>query len=191
MNLLAALVNQCFGPQGAGLTEIKGALCLSRLLHVCFHYKNCWCNCNRCKQCRPLLGCSYRSSLIWVHPVLENNRMCQKSHKSFQRTTGQTTTDGLGVTSTSNSPLTIQRGHFMKKTGNSVYLLNQVVRRPICVIWDNKRVVQHVHKHWFARTFFVDLESILANPCNFMIIYCPVGQDWRWPHALFAKLLGT
>ena len=25
-------------------------------------------------------------------------------------------TDGLGVTSTSNSPLTIQRGHFMKKT---------------------------------------------------------------------------
>ena len=65
------------------------------------------------------------SSLIWVHPVLENNRMCQKSHKSFQRTTGQTTfffffffffeTDGLGVTSTSNSPLTIQRGHFMKK----------------------------------------------------------------------------
>ena len=41
--------------------------------------------------------------------------MCQKSHKSFQRTTGQTTTDGLGVTSTSNSPLTIQRGHFMKK----------------------------------------------------------------------------
>ena len=73
--------------------------------------------------------------------------MCQKSHKSFQRTTGQTTTDGLGVTSTSNSPLTIQRGHFMKKTGNSVYLLNQVVRRPICVIWDNKRVVQHVHKH--------------------------------------------
>ena len=63
------------------------------------------------------------SSLIWVHPVLENNRMCQKSHKSFQRTTGQTTfffffffeTDGLGVTPTSNSPLTIQRGHFMKK----------------------------------------------------------------------------
>ena len=46
--------------------------------------------------------------------------MCQKSHKSFQRTTGQTTflcveTDDLGVTSTSNSPLTIQRGHFMKK----------------------------------------------------------------------------
>ena len=41
--------------------------------------------------------------------------MCQKSHKSFQRTAGQTTTDGLGVTSTSNSPLTIQRGHFMKK----------------------------------------------------------------------------
>ena len=74
--------------------------------------------------------------------------MCQKSHKSFQRTTGQTTTDGLGVTSTSNSPLTIQRGHFMeKKTGNSVYLLNEVVRGPICVIWDNKRVVQHVHKH--------------------------------------------
>ena len=36
MNLLAALVNQCFGPQGAGLTEIKGALCLSRLPHVCF-----------------------------------------------------------------------------------------------------------------------------------------------------------
>ena len=76
--------------------------------------------------------------------------MCQKSHKSFQRTTGQTTfffffffeTDGLGVTSTSNSPLTIQRGHFMiKKTGNSVYLLNEVVRGPICVIWDNKRVV--------------------------------------------------
>ena len=75
----------------------------------------------------PVLGCSYRSSLIWVHPVLENNRMCQKSHKSFQRTTGQTPfffffffffffeTDGLGVTSTSNSPLTIQRGHFMKK----------------------------------------------------------------------------
>ena len=66
--------------------------------------------------------------------------MCQKSHKSFQQTTGQTTfiylfiyffffflcveTDGLGVTSTSNSPLTIQRGHFMKKTVNSVYLLN-------------------------------------------------------------------
>ena len=77
--------------------------------------------------------------------------MCQKSHKSFQRTTGQTTfffffffleTDGLGVTSTSNSPFTIQRGHFMKeKTGNSVYLLNEVVRGPICVIWDNKRVV--------------------------------------------------
>ena len=49
--------------------------------------------------------------------------MCQKSHKSFQRTTGQTTFfffffwggGGLGVTSTSNSPLTIQRGHFMKK----------------------------------------------------------------------------
>ena len=115
MNLLAALVNQCFGPQGAGLTEINGALCLSRLPHVCFYYKYCWCNCNRCKQCRPVLGCSYRSSLIWVHPVLENNRMCQKSHKSFQRTTGQTTTDGLGVTSMSNSPLTIQRGHFMKK----------------------------------------------------------------------------
>ena len=80
--------------------------------------------------------------------------MCQKSHKSFQRTTGQTTfffffffffffeTDGLGVTSTSNSPLTIQRGHFMKKKpGNSVYLLNEVVRWPICVKWDNKRVV--------------------------------------------------
>ena len=31
------------------------------------------------------------NSLIWVHPVLENNIMCQKSHKSFQRTTGQTT----------------------------------------------------------------------------------------------------
>ena len=58
-------------------------------------------------------------------------------------------TDGLGVTSTSNSPLTIQiqRGHFMKKNGNSVYLLNEVVRGPICAIWDNKRVVQHVHKH--------------------------------------------
>ena len=41
MNLLAALVNQCFGPQGAGLTEIKGALCLSRLPHVCFYYKYC------------------------------------------------------------------------------------------------------------------------------------------------------
>ena len=39
--LLAALVNQCFGPQGAGLTEIKGALCLSRLPHVCFYYKYC------------------------------------------------------------------------------------------------------------------------------------------------------
>ena len=61
--------------------------------------------------------------------------MCQKSHKSFQRTTGQT------------SPLTIQRGHFMKQTGNSVYLLNEVVRGPICIIWDNKRAVQHVHKH--------------------------------------------
>ena len=73
--------------------------------------------------------------------------MCQKSHKSFQRTTGQTIFFFffffffLGVTSISNSPLTIQRGHFMKKTGNSVYLLNEVVRGPICVIWDNKRVV--------------------------------------------------
>ena len=76
--------------------------------------------------------------------------MCQKSHKSFQRTTGQTTFFfffGLGVTSTSNSPLTIQRGHFMKKNRNSVYLLNEVVRGPICVIWDYKRAVQHVHKH--------------------------------------------
>ena len=36
-------------------------------------------------------------------------------HKSFQRTTGQTTTDGLGVTSTSNSPLTIQKGAFYEK----------------------------------------------------------------------------
>ena len=35
----------------------------------------------------------------------------------------------------------------MKKTGNSVYLLNEVVKGPICVIWDNKRAVQHEHKH--------------------------------------------
>ena len=30
------------------------------------------------------------SSPIWVHPVLENHIMCQKFHKSLQRTTGQT-----------------------------------------------------------------------------------------------------
>ena len=160
MNLLAALVNQCFGPQGAGLTEIKGALCLSRLPHVCFYYKYCWCNCNRCKQCRPVLGCSYRSSLMGSILVWKTTE-CVKSLIN----------------------------HFNGLLGR--LLLITLVRRPICVIWDNKRVVQHVHKHWFARTFFVDLESILANPCNFMIIYCPVGQEWWWPHALFAKLLGT
>ena len=33
--LLAVWVKQCFGPQGACKTKLKGAVCLSRLLHVC------------------------------------------------------------------------------------------------------------------------------------------------------------
>ena len=73
--------------------------------------------------------------------------MCQKSHKSFQRTTGQTTffifVRGYVM---SYSPLTIQREYFMEKNLVIRYTcLNEVVRGPICVIWDNKRVVQHVH----------------------------------------------
>ena len=45
----------------------------------------------------------------------------------------------------SNSPLTIQGEHFMKKLIIRYTYLNEVVRGPICVVWDNKRVVQHVH----------------------------------------------
>ena len=46
----------------------------------------------------------------------------------------------------SYSPLTIQREYFMEKNLVIRYTcLNEVVRGPICVIWDNKRVVQHMH----------------------------------------------
>ena len=43
---------------------------------------------------------------------------------------------------------------------------------PICFIWDNKRVVQHVHYYSTdsPARFLFDMESLLANPCNFMII---------------------